>query len=43
MLGKKALHQGLWLKKVLDKIKKPGDEVIYRDLDDEMLFVSGLN
>ena len=26
----------------LDKIKKPGDEVIYRDLDDEMLFVSGL-
>ena len=29
-------------KKVLDKIKKPGDEVIYRDLDDEMLFVSGL-
>ena len=29
-------------KKVLDKIKKPGDEVIYRDLDNEMLFVSGL-
>ncbi len=29
-------------KKVLDKIKKPGDEVVYRDLDDEMLFVSGL-
>jgi FMN-dependent NADH-azoreductase len=29
-------------KKVLDKIEKPGDEVIYRDLDDEMLFVSGL-
>ena len=29
-------------KKVLDRIKKPGDEVIYRDLDDEMLFVSGL-
>ena len=29
-------------KKVLDKIKKPGDEVIYRDLDDEMVFVSGL-
>ena len=29
-------------KKVLDKIRKPGDEVIYRDLDDEMLFVSGL-
>ena len=29
-------------KKVLDKIKKPGDEVIYRDLDDEMLFVAGL-
>ena len=29
-------------KKVLDKIKNPGDEVIYRDLDDEMLFVSGL-
>ena len=29
-------------KKLLDKIKKPGDEVFYRDLDDEMLFVAGL-
>ena len=29
-------------RKVLDKIKKPEDEVVYRDLDDEMLFVSGL-
>jgi FMN-dependent NADH-azoreductase len=29
-------------KKLLDKIKKPGDEIIYRDLDDEMVFVSGL-
>jgi FMN-dependent NADH-azoreductase len=29
-------------KKLLEKIKKPGDEFIYRDLDDEMLFVSGL-
>jgi len=29
-------------KKLLEKIKKPGDEVIYRDLDDEMVFVSGL-
>ena len=29
-------------KKLLDKIKKPEDEVIYRDLDDEMVFVSGL-
>jgi FMN-dependent NADH-azoreductase len=29
-------------KKLLDKIKKPGDEIIYRDLDDEMLFVAGL-
>ena len=29
-------------KKLLDKIKKPGDEIIYRDLDDEMDFVSGL-
>ena len=29
-------------KKLLDKIKKPEDEVIYRDLDNEMLFVSGL-
>ena len=28
--------------KLLDKIKKPEDEVIYRDLDDEMVFVSGL-
>ena len=29
-------------KKLLDKIKKPKDEVLYRDLDDEMVFVSGL-
>ena len=29
-------------KKLLNKIKKPGDEIIYRDLDDEMLFVAGL-
>ena len=29
-------------KKVLEKIKKPEDEIIYRDLDDEMLFVAGL-
>ena len=29
-------------KKLLKKIKKPGDEVIYRDLNDEMVFVSGL-
>ena len=29
-------------KKLLDRVKKPGDKVIYRDLDDEMLFVSGL-
>ena len=29
-------------KKLLDKIKKPEDEVVYRDLDNEMVFVSGL-
>ena len=29
-------------KKLLDKIKRPEDEVIYRDLDDEMVFVTGL-
>ena len=29
-------------KKLLDKIKKPNHEIIYRDLDDEMVFVSGL-
>ena len=29
-------------KKLLDRIKKPGDEVIYRDLNDEMVFVTGL-
>ena len=29
-------------KKLLDKIKKPEAEIIYRDLDDEMVFVSGL-
>ena len=30
-------------KKLLEKIKKPDDEVIYRDLNDEMVFVSGLS
>tara|TARA_X000001036_G_scaffold434364_1_gene473606 strand:- start:144 stop:725 length:582 start_codon:yes stop_codon:yes gene_type:complete len=29
-------------KKLLNKIKKPEDKIIYRDLDDEMLFVTGL-
>jgi len=29
-------------KKLLEKIKKPEDEVIYRDLNEEMVFVSGL-
>ena len=29
-------------KKLLDKIKKPEDKIIYRDLDDEMVFVTGL-
>ena len=29
-------------KKLLNKIKKSEDKVIYRDLDDEMLFVAGL-
>ena len=29
-------------KKLLEKLRKPGDEYIYRDLDDEMLFISGL-
>jgi FMN-dependent NADH-azoreductase len=29
-------------KKLIKKIKKPGDKIIYRDLDDEMVFVSGL-
>ena len=29
-------------KKLLNKIIKPDDEVIYRDLNDEMVFVSGL-
>ena len=29
-------------KKLLSKIKKPNDEVIYRDLNDEMVFVTGL-
>ena len=29
-------------KKLLEKIKKPEDEVTYRDLNEEMVFVSGL-
>ena len=39
---KKGSSSRALAKKLLDKIKKPEDEVIYRDLDDEMLFVSGL-
>ena len=29
-------------KKLLNKIRKPEDKIIYRDLNDEMVFVSGL-
>ena len=29
-------------RKLLDKIKKPEDELIYRDLNDEMIFISNL-
>ena len=29
-------------KKLLDKIKSPEDQIIYRDLNEEMVFVSGL-
>ncbi len=29
-------------KKLLDKIRKPNDDIVYRDLNDEMVFVSGL-
>jgi len=39
---KKGSTSRLLAKKLLDKIKKPEDEIIYRDLDDEMVFVSGL-
>jgi FMN-dependent NADH-azoreductase len=39
---KKGSSSRALAKKLLDKIKKPEDEVIYRDLDDEMVFVSGL-
>ena len=39
---KEGLTSRALAKKLLDKIKKPGDEIIYRDLDDEMVFVSGL-
>ena len=39
---KKGSSSRALAKKLLDRIKKPDDEVIYRDLDDEMLFVSGL-
>ena len=38
LFGSKTLIQ----KKLIKKIKKPGDKVIYRDLDDEMVFVSVL-
>ena len=39
---KKGSTSRLLAKKLLEKIKKPKDKVIYRDLDDEMVFVSGL-
>ena len=39
---KKGSTSRLLAKKLISKIKKPEDKVIYRDLDDEMLFVSGL-
>ena len=39
---KKGSSSRALAKKLLEKIKKPGDEIIYRDLDDEMLFVAGL-
>ena len=39
---KKGSSSRALAKKLLDKIKKPDDEIIYRDLDDEMVFVSGL-
>ena len=29
-------------KKLLDKIKNPEDKVVYRDLNDEMIFISNL-
>tara|TARA_B100000401_G_scaffold411715_1_gene330675 strand:+ start:142 stop:723 length:582 start_codon:yes stop_codon:yes gene_type:complete len=32
----------LLAKKLLNKIKRPDDEIIYRDLNDEMVFVTGL-
>ena len=32
----------LLAKKLLDKIKRPDDKIIYRDLNDEMVFVTGL-
>ena len=38
---KGSVSRGL-AKKLLNKIKKSEDKVIYRDLDDEMLFVAGL-
>tara|TARA_B100001057_G_scaffold393782_1_gene402801 strand:+ start:1834 stop:2415 length:582 start_codon:yes stop_codon:yes gene_type:complete len=39
---KKGSSSRALAKKLIDKIKKPNDEIIYRDLDDEMVFVSGL-
>ena len=40
-LEKKGQHQENWLKNYFKKLKKD-DQLIYRDLDDEMLFISGL-
>ena len=38
---KGSVSRGL-AKKLLNKIKKSEDKIVYRDLDDEMLFVAGL-
>ena len=42
MLEKKGSTSRELAKKLINKIKKPEDEVIYRDLNDEMVFVTGL-
>ena len=39
-MPEKRLNFEALAKKLLDKIKRPEDEVVYRDLDDEMVFVS---
>jgi|TARA_Y100000389_G_scaffold165576_1_gene169830 FMN-dependent NADH-azoreductase len=41
-IGKEGSTSRALVKKLLDKIKKPEDEVVYLDLNNEMIFIINL-